>query len=74
MILLVPFGYSLWLIYDKYLIRKICLLSIGIHLFEFRVEFATGHILPLLTPLLTAQQLNVQQFAKYMLFVKDILR
>lgn len=38
------------------------------------VEFVTEHVLPLLTPLLTAQQLNVQQFAKYMLFVKDILR
>lgn len=38
------------------------------------VEFAAEHILPLLTPLLVAQQLNVQQFAKYMLFVKDILR
>ncbi|CAN1294955.1 SCY1-like protein 2 A [Linum perenne] len=32
------------------------------------------HVLPLLAPLLTAQQLNVQQFAKYMLFVKDVLR
>ncbi|KAJ6877729.1 SCY1-like protein 2 [Populus alba x Populus x berolinensis] len=38
------------------------------------VEFVTEHVLPLLTPLLTAQQLNVQQFAKYMLFVKYILR
>ncbi|CAK7328806.1 unnamed protein product [Dovyalis caffra] len=38
------------------------------------VEFVAEHVLPLLTPLLTAQQLNVQQFAKYMLFVKDILR
>ncbi|KAM7473056.1 hypothetical protein LguiA_011239 [Lonicera macranthoides] len=38
------------------------------------VEFAAEHILPLITPLLVAQQLNVQQFAKYMLFVKDILR
>ncbi|CAL9174362.1 unnamed protein product [Musa hybrid cultivar] len=38
------------------------------------IEFATEHVLPLLFPLLTAQQLNVQQFAKYMLFVKDILR
>ncbi|KAL1101402.1 hypothetical protein V6Z11_D05G295200 [Gossypium hirsutum] len=41
---------------------------------QYGVEFAAEHILPLLTPLLTAQQLNVQQFAKYMLFVKDILR
>ncbi|KAG2714046.1 hypothetical protein I3760_03G007700 [Carya illinoinensis] len=38
------------------------------------VEFVAEHVLPLLTPLLTAQQLNVQQFAKYMLFVKDVLR
>ncbi|XP_072991100.1 SCY1-like protein 2 A [Typha latifolia] len=38
------------------------------------VEFAAENVLPLLFPLLTAQQLNVQQFAKYMLFVKDILR
>ncbi|KAK3038240.1 hypothetical protein RJ639_030849 [Escallonia herrerae] len=38
------------------------------------VEFAAEHILPLLTPLLIAQQLNVQQFAKYMLFLKDVLR
>lgn len=43
-------------------------------LIQYGVEFAAEHILPLLTPLLTAQQLNVQQFAKYMLFVKDILR
>ncbi|XP_004290244.1 PREDICTED: SCY1-like protein 2 [Fragaria vesca subsp. vesca] len=38
------------------------------------VEFVAEHVLPILIPLLTAQQLNVQQFAKYMLFVKDILR
>ncbi|KAK2975625.1 hypothetical protein RJ640_021070 [Escallonia rubra] len=38
------------------------------------VEFAAEHVLPLLMPLLIAQQLNVQQFAKYMLFVKDVLR
>ncbi|KAG2241815.1 hypothetical protein Bca52824_096341 [Brassica carinata] len=38
------------------------------------VEFTAEHVLPLIIPLLTAQQLNVQQFAKYMLFVKDILR
>ncbi|XP_050216709.1 SCY1-like protein 2 B [Mercurialis annua] len=38
------------------------------------VEFVVEHVLPLLIPLLTAQHLNVQQFAKYMLFVKDILR
>lgn len=41
---------------------------------QFGVEFVAEHVLPLLTPLLIAQQLNVQQFAKYMLFVKDILR
>ncbi|KAJ8759547.1 hypothetical protein K2173_007171 [Erythroxylum novogranatense] len=41
---------------------------------QYGVEFAAEHVLPLLTPLLTAQQLSVQQFAKYMLFVKDILR
>jgi len=29
-------------------------------------------VVPLVFPLLTAQQLNVQQFAKYILFVKDI--
>ncbi|KAI3945929.1 hypothetical protein MKW98_007278 [Papaver atlanticum] len=38
------------------------------------IEFVAEHVLPLLMPLLIAQQLNVQQFAKYMLFVKDILR
>ncbi|KAL5989632.1 hypothetical protein ACLOJK_010525 [Asimina triloba] len=41
---------------------------------QYGVEFTTEHVLPLLAPLLIAQQLNVQQFAKYMLFVKDILR
>ncbi|XP_059449975.1 SCY1-like protein 2 A [Corylus avellana] len=41
---------------------------------QYGVEFVAEHVLPLLMPLLTAQQLNVQQFAKYMLFVKDILR
>ncbi|XVF63449.1 hypothetical protein PTKIN_Ptkin09bG0087800 [Pterospermum kingtungense] len=41
---------------------------------QYGVEFAAEHVLPLLTPLLTVQQLNVQQFAKYMHFVKDILR
>ncbi|KAL6129838.1 hypothetical protein ACLB2K_068220 [Fragaria x ananassa] len=38
------------------------------------LEFVAEHVVPILIPLLTAQQLNVQQFAKYMLFVKDILR
>ncbi|KAL5843230.1 hypothetical protein ACOSQ4_009188 [Xanthoceras sorbifolium] len=41
---------------------------------KYGVDFVAEHVLPLLIPLLTAQQLNVQQFAKYMLFVKDILR
>ncbi|CAN0887883.1 SCY1-like protein 2 A [Linum grandiflorum] len=41
---------------------------------QFGVEFVAEHVLPLLAPLLTAQQLNVQQFAKYMMFVKDVLR
>lgn len=41
---------------------------------QYGVEFVAEHVLPLLMPVLTAQQLNVQQFAKYMLFVKDILR
>lgn len=38
------------------------------------VEFVAVHVLPLLIPLLITQQLNVQQFAKHMLFVKDVLR
>lgn len=38
------------------------------------IEFVAEHVLPLLMPLLIAQQLNVQQFAKYMAFVKEILR
>ncbi|CAK9147638.1 unnamed protein product [Ilex paraguariensis] len=41
---------------------------------QYGIEFTVEHVLPLLLPLLIAQQLNVQQFAKYMLFVKDILR
>ncbi|XP_074280167.1 SCY1-like protein 2 B isoform X2 [Silene latifolia] len=41
---------------------------------QFGTEFVAEHVLPLLAPLLTAQQLNVQQFAKYMAFFKDILR
>lgn len=45
-----------------------------LHDFQHGAEFVAEHVLPLLTPLLTAPQLNVQQFAKYMLFVKDILR
>jgi hypothetical protein len=38
------------------------------------VEFAAEYVIPLVFPLLTAHQLNVQQFAKYILFVKDITR
>lgn len=38
------------------------------------VEFVVEHVLPLLVPLLLATQLNVQQFAKYMSFVKSVLR
>ncbi|KAL9245150.1 hypothetical protein vseg_018832 [Gypsophila vaccaria] len=41
---------------------------------QYGIEFVAEHVLPLLAPLLTAQQLNVQQFAKYMAFFKDILR
>lgn len=41
---------------------------------QYGVEFVAVHVLPLLIPLLITQQLNVQQFAKYMLFVKDVLR
>ncbi|XP_043700659.1 SCY1-like protein 2 isoform X2 [Telopea speciosissima] len=41
---------------------------------QYGIEFTAEHVLPLLVPLLIAQQLNVQQFAKYILFVKDILR
>ncbi|KAK4413444.1 SCY1-like protein 2 [Sesamum alatum] len=41
---------------------------------QFGIEFVTEHVLPLLLPLLITQQLNVQQFAKYMLFIKDVLR
>jgi len=51
--------------------------TLAIANFSFKkhgLEFAAEHIIPLLSPLLTAQQLNVQQFAKYMHFVKDILR
>uniref|UniRef100_A0A2P2LXF4 SCY1-like protein 2 n=2 Tax=Rhizophora mucronata TaxID=61149 RepID=A0A2P2LXF4_RHIMU len=52
-----------------------CTLGVANSIFkQYGVEFVAEHVLPLLTPLLTAQQLNVQQFAKYMLFVKDILR
>jgi hypothetical protein len=45
-----------------------------IYYVQYGVEFVAEHVLPLLMPLLTAQQLNVQQFAKYMLFVKNMLQ
>ncbi|CAH1443399.1 unnamed protein product [Lactuca virosa] len=38
------------------------------------VDFVVEHVLPLVVPLVLAQQLNVQQFAKYMSFVKGVLR
>ncbi|XP_022861514.1 SCY1-like protein 2 isoform X2 [Olea europaea var. sylvestris] len=41
---------------------------------QFGTEFVAEHVLPILIPLLITQQLNVQQFAKYMFFVKDVLR
>ncbi|KAI3464264.1 hypothetical protein Pfo_020927 [Paulownia fortunei] len=41
---------------------------------QYGIEFVAEHVLPLVIPLLITQQLNVQQFAKYMLFVKDVLR
>jgi hypothetical protein len=49
-------------------------LNILLSLIQCGVEFAAEHVIPLIFPLLTAHQLNVQQFAKYMLFVKDITR
>ncbi|XP_010677079.2 SCY1-like protein 2 A [Beta vulgaris subsp. vulgaris] len=52
-----------------------CTLSVASSILkQYGAEFVAEHVLPLLTPLLIAQQLNVQQFAKYMAFVKDILR
>ncbi|KAL2927281.1 SCY1-like protein 2 [Bienertia sinuspersici] len=52
-----------------------CTLSVANSILkQYGMEFVAEHVLPLLTPLLIAQQLNVQQFAKYMAFVKDILR
>lgn len=52
-----------------------CTLSVANSILkQYGTEFVAEHVLPLLTPLLIAQQLNVQQFAKYMAFVKDILR
>uniref|UniRef100_A0ACD5VLK4 Uncharacterized protein n=1 Tax=Avena sativa TaxID=4498 RepID=A0ACD5VLK4_AVESA len=50
-----------------------CTLGVANAIFkQCGVEFAAEHVVPLIFPLLTAQQLNVQQFAKYILFVKDI--
>lgn len=43
-------------------------------LIKITQEHLISHVLPLLMPLLTAQQLNVQQFSKYMLFVKNVLQ
>ncbi|KAL4335259.1 hypothetical protein GQ457_07G021980 [Hibiscus cannabinus] len=52
-----------------------CTLAVSNAIFkQYGVEFTAEHVLPLLTPLLTTQQLNMQQFAKYMHFVRDILR
>ncbi|KAL1291256.1 hypothetical protein HN51_059804 [Arachis hypogaea] len=52
-----------------------CTLGVANSIFKrFGVEFVAEHVLPLIVPLLTAQQLNIQQFAKYMLFVKDMLQ
>ncbi|KAL9269986.1 SCY1-like protein [Drosera capensis] len=56
-------------------VTLMCTLGVSSSLLkQYGTEFAAEHILPLLSPLLTAQQLNSQQFAKYMQFVKDILR
>jgi hypothetical protein len=41
---------------------------------QLGTEFAAEHLLPLLCPLLIVQQLNLQQFAKYMHFVKEVIR
>ncbi|KAK4285019.1 hypothetical protein QN277_001770 [Acacia crassicarpa] len=52
-----------------------CTLGVANAIYKrYGVEFVAEHVLPLVIPLLTTQQLNVQQFAKYMLFVKDMLR
>lgn len=52
-----------------------CTLSVASAVYkQYGAEFAVEHLLPLLAPLLIAQQLNLQQFAKYMLFIKEILR
>uniref|UniRef100_A0A0E0C4M6 Protein kinase domain-containing protein n=1 Tax=Oryza meridionalis TaxID=40149 RepID=A0A0E0C4M6_9ORYZ len=50
-----------------------CTLGVANAIFkQCGVEFAAEYVIPLVFPLLTAHQLNVQQFAKYILFVKDI--
>lgn len=52
-----------------------CTLGVANAIYKrYGVEFVAEHVLPLIMPLLITQQLNVQQFAKYMLFVKDMLR
>ncbi|TYH07931.1 hypothetical protein ES288_A08G274100v1 [Gossypium darwinii] len=60
---------------DRFAPTLLCTLGVSNSVLKkYGVEFTAEHVLPLLTPLLTAQQLNVQQFTKYMLFVKDVLR
>jgi SCY1-like protein 2 len=52
-----------------------CTLGVASAIFkQLGTEFAAEHLLPLLCPLLIAQQLNLQQFAKYMHFVKEVIR
>ncbi|KAE8715328.1 white-brown-complex ABC transporter family [Hibiscus syriacus] len=51
-----------------------CTLAVSNSIFkQYGVEFTAEHVLSLLIPLLTSQQLNIHQFSKYMHFVKDIL-
>ncbi|KAF5187263.1 Scy1-like protein, partial [Thalictrum thalictroides] len=60
---------------DRSVPTLMCTLGVANSIFkQFGLEFVVDHVLPVLMPLLIVQQLNVQQFAKYMLFVKDILR
>lgn len=40
---------------------------------QYGMEFAAQHILPLLTPLLTVQQLSNAQFARFLKLIMDIL-
>ncbi|KAH7307548.1 hypothetical protein KP509_22G064800 [Ceratopteris richardii] len=52
-----------------------CTLSVANSVYkQYGSEFAVEHLVPLLAPSLVAQQLNLQQFAKYMLFIKEVLR